>query len=330
MVAPALAAAYLVAAPTPLRARLRHVVVAAVAFVISAGWYVVLTLLWPASSRPYIAGSTDNNFMNLVLGYNGFARVLGRNHMGFGPPNQVVGSAAGAQLHLGRYGGFGGFGDQSQGWSRLFGGEFGFEIGWLVPAALLATVLVVLSRGRAARTDLTRAAAILFGGWLVVDGVVLSFMHGMIHAYYCLSIAPPMAAMFAIGVHELWQHREKWLYRGGLAMLVGGTGVWSWWVLGRNGNLAARLAVDHPGAGARCGDRCARAVDGGNAAGGRTRCAGRWTGRRAGRTRRVCDRHDRPTPSRRRTVRRARRSRPGRAECECSARARTTRRSTRY
>jgi hypothetical protein len=229
-----LAAAYLVAAPTTLWARLRHVLVAGVGFIVSAGWFVVLTLLWPASSRPYIAGSTDNNFMNLVLGYNGFARVLGRNHMGFGPPAQVVGSAAGAQLRLGRQGGFGIFGNQSQGWSRLFGGEFGFEIGWLVPAALLATVLIVLSRGRAPRTDLTRAAAILFGGWLVVDGLVLSFMHGAIHAYYCLSIAPPVAAMFAIAVHELWQHREKWLYRGGLAVLFGGTGVWSWWILGRN------------------------------------------------------------------------------------------------
>ena len=71
---------------------------------------------------------------------------------------------------LGRHGGFGGFGDQSQGLSRLFAGEFGFEIGWLLPAALLATVLVVLSRGRAPRTDMVRAAAILFGGWLVVDG----------------------------------------------------------------------------------------------------------------------------------------------------------------
>jgi 4-amino-4-deoxy-L-arabinose transferase-like glycosyltransferase len=234
MVVPALAAAYLVAAPTTLRARLRHVLVAAIAFVISAGWFVVLTLLWPASSRPYIAGSTDNNFMNLVLGYNGFARVLGRNHMGFGTPQSVVGEAAGAQLNLGRQGGFGAFGNQSQGWSRLFSGEFGFEIGWLVPAALLATVLVVVARGRAPRTDLTRAAAILFGGWLVVDGLVLSFMHGVIHAYYCLSIAPPVAAMFAIGVHELWRCREKWLYRGGLAVLTGGTGVWSWWILGRN------------------------------------------------------------------------------------------------
>jgi 4-amino-4-deoxy-L-arabinose transferase-like glycosyltransferase len=233
MVAPALAAAYLIAAPTTLRSRLQHLGVAAVAFVGSAGWFVVLTLLWPASSRPYIAGSTDNNFMNLVLGYNGFARVLGKNHMGFGMPDNVVGTSAGAQLHAGGHGGFA-FGNQSQGLPRLFSGEFGFEIGWLVPAALLATILVVLSRGRAPRTDLTRAAAILFGGWLLVDGVVLSFMHGSIHAYYCLSIAPPVAAMFAIGVHELWQHREKGLYRAGLAVLLGGTGVWGWVVLGRN------------------------------------------------------------------------------------------------
>src|SRR4029077_862792 len=90
---------------TTLWARLRHIGLAAVAFVASAGWFVVLTLLWPADVRPYIAGSTDNNFMNLVLGYNGFARVLGRNHMGFGPPQSVVGQAAGAQLNLGRHGG---------------------------------------------------------------------------------------------------------------------------------------------------------------------------------------------------------------------------------
>ena len=49
----------------------------------------------------------------------------------------------------------------------------------------------------------------LFGGWLLVDGLVLSFMHGMIHAYYCLSIAPPVAAMFAIGVQRDVWHAAK-------------------------------------------------------------------------------------------------------------------------
>jgi hypothetical protein len=39
----------------------------------------------------------------------------------------------------------------------------------------------------------------------------------------------------------LWVRREKWLYRGGLAVLVGGTGVWSWWILGRNGDWLPAL-----------------------------------------------------------------------------------------
>ena len=152
MVMPAIGLAYLVAAPTPLRRRLLQLLASLAAFVVSAGWFVGLTILWPASSRPYMAGSTDNSFMNLVLGYNGFARVLGRNYGGF--PGPLPQDPA---RHAPSHGGFGGFGNQSQGWTRLFSGEFGFEIGWLVPAALLAVVLVLIARGRAPRLDLVRA-----------------------------------------------------------------------------------------------------------------------------------------------------------------------------
>jgi 4-amino-4-deoxy-L-arabinose transferase-like glycosyltransferase len=235
MVMPAVGLVYLVAAPIPIRKRLLHLLGAATAFVVASGWFVLLTLLWPASSRPYIAGSTDNNFMNLVLGYNGFARVLGRNHHDVGGGSQgAVGEAAGDRVTTGHHGGFGGFGAQSQGLPRLFSGEFGFEIGWLIPAALLATVLVIVARGRAPRTDLVRAGAILFGGWTVVDGLVLSFMHGTIHPYYCLSMAPAVAGMFAIGVHQMWRQRTSWFGRTGLAAMTLATGVWSWWILGRN------------------------------------------------------------------------------------------------
>jgi 4-amino-4-deoxy-L-arabinose transferase-like glycosyltransferase len=215
MVMPALAGAYLLAAPVSLRSRLFHVLGGAATFVVSAGWFVVLTMLWPTSSRPYIAGSENNDFMNLVLGYNGIARVLGRNHPG---------AAATPR----------GFGSQSQGWSRLFSGEFGFEIGWLIPAALLATVLVLVARRRCPRTDLVRAGAVLFGTWIVVDGLVLSYMHGMIHPYYSLSIAPAVAAMFAIGTQQMWAQRESWWGRVGLAGTLLVTGVWSWWLLARN------------------------------------------------------------------------------------------------
>jgi 4-amino-4-deoxy-L-arabinose transferase-like glycosyltransferase len=94
MVMPAIGLVYLIAAPTSVRRRLWQLLGSLVAFVVSAGWFVLLTLWWPASSRPYIAGSADNNFMNLVLGYNGFARVLGRNHPDAGHP-AVIGASAG-------------------------------------------------------------------------------------------------------------------------------------------------------------------------------------------------------------------------------------------
>ncbi len=94
---PAIGLVYLVAAPTSIGKRLLHLAGALATFLVSAGWFVVLTLVWPASSRPYIAGSTDNNFMNLVLGYNGFARVLGKNNGNFAP-NPVVGASAGTQV----------------------------------------------------------------------------------------------------------------------------------------------------------------------------------------------------------------------------------------
>ena len=225
MVMPALGLAYLIAAPTSLRRRLLHLLGALAAFAVSAGWFVVLTLVWPASSRPYIAGSTDNNFMNLVLGYNGLARVLGRSHLDFDFEPQP-----GSQ-------GFGGRWQEAQGLPRLFSGEFGFQIGWLLPAALLAVVFVLISRGRAPRTDPVRAGVVVFGGWLVVNGLVLSFMqgmHGMIPPYYCLSLAPAVAAMFAVGVAEMWGNRGSRFHRFGPAAIVAVTGVWSWWVLGRN------------------------------------------------------------------------------------------------
>lgn len=237
LVVPAIGLVYLIAAPTTLRTRLLHLLGAMVAFGVSAGWFVVLTIVWPVSSRPYIAGSTDNSFMDLVLGYNGFARVSGRNHKNMWLTDSLGNSVGNGLRHAGGFGGM----DQHEGLSRLFSGEFGFEIGWLVPAALLALVLVLVSRGRAPRTDEVRAGAVLFGAWLLTDGLVLSFMKGMVHPYYCLSLAPAVAGTAAIGAHEMWVRRQSRFGRLGLTALVAVTGLWSWWVLGRNGDWLPAL-----------------------------------------------------------------------------------------
>ncbi|WP_233209178.1 glycosyltransferase family 39 protein [Mycobacterium sp. ENV421] len=219
MVAPAIGLAYVLVAPTSVRRRLLHVAAAAATCMVSAGWFVALTLVWPAAARPYLAGSTDNNFMNLVIGYNGLARILGRN--------RAVPAAD--------------FGRQNPGLTRLFTGEFGVEIGWLLPAALFGLVFVLAVRARAPRTDLVRGGAVLFGGWLLVDGLVLSYMKGMVHPYYCLSVVPAVVALVAIGGREMWSLRDRLFGRLVLAATILVTGFWSWWLLGRNADWMPTL-----------------------------------------------------------------------------------------
>ncbi|MFQ6328934.1 ArnT family glycosyltransferase [Nocardia sp. CWNU-33] len=232
MVLPALGIAYLLAAPTTLGKRILHLLGAAATLVASSGWYVALTMLWPKDSRPYMAGSTDDTFMDLVFGYNGLQRIQGRDG-GAGRAGMPAGVEP-QEAYPGRGGsGFGGVGSHAGG-ARLFTGEIGFEISWLIPAALLACVLVLMARGRRPRTDLVRAGAVVFGVWLVVDGIVFSYMNGGMHAYYTLAIAPAIAGLFGLGVLEMWRLRDRTLGRYGSAALILASGGWGFILLQRN------------------------------------------------------------------------------------------------
>ncbi|SDT38552.1 4-amino-4-deoxy-L-arabinose transferase [Friedmanniella luteola] len=209
LVLPAFGVVYLVASPLRLRARIGHLLAAAGAVVVAAGWFVLLVELWPAGARPYIGGSTNNSLWELAVGYNGLGRILGS-----------AGGAGGGTG--GQNTGFGG----AAGVLRLFGPAFGTQIAWFLPAALLALVAGLVLRGRAPRTDRVRAGLLLWGGWLLVTAAVFSFMSGTIHPYYSVALAPAVAAVTAIGGVELWRHRDDVLARGALALLVGGTAVW--------------------------------------------------------------------------------------------------------
>jgi len=61
LVVPGLAVAYLWAAPTTLWRRIRQLLAAGVAIVVSTGWWLLAVALWPVDSRPYIGGSTNNS-----------------------------------------------------------------------------------------------------------------------------------------------------------------------------------------------------------------------------------------------------------------------------
>ncbi|GAA2052724.1 ArnT family glycosyltransferase [Williamsia deligens] len=248
MVLPALGLVYLVAAPTTVRRRIVHLLVATVAMVVSAGWYVLVTIAWPASSRPYIAGSTDNSFMNLVLGYNGLERIEGKEHAGAGAQRAIIDSPAaqqfirefqhsGAGAHRG-----GGMFSAGPGITRLFDGEFGVEISWLLPAALVALVVGLVLRGRAPRTDPARAGLLLFGAWLLVDGIVLSYMKSNPHPYYSMAIAPPIAAVVGLGVAECLRGRRSVLGVVGGAAIIAAAGGWSFVLMRRDPQWQSWLA----------------------------------------------------------------------------------------
>jgi 4-amino-4-deoxy-L-arabinose transferase-like glycosyltransferase len=215
LVVPGFALVYLVAAPTTMRRRITDLLAGGAAMILSAGWWVAIVALWPASSRPMIDGSSDNSILNLIVGYNGLGRLTGS---GGGPG--------------GGGGGGGNFSGQT-GVLRLFNDLMGGQASWLLPAALLALVAGLAWRLRAPRTDRTRAVLLLWGSWLVVSGLVFSLSGGVIHTYYTVALAPAIAALVAIGAAVAWRRREQVVARALLALGVVVTAVWSIVLLGR-------------------------------------------------------------------------------------------------
>jgi hypothetical protein len=217
IVVPGFATVYLIAAAAPLRRRCTQLLWAGVALVIAGGWWVAIVTLWPASSRPYIGGSTDNSVLNLIFGYNGFGRIDG-NESG-----SVVGG--GGQGRPGAWG--------PTGITRLFGSEMGTQISWLLPAALVFVCALLWWFRRLPRTDGRRAGVLIWGSWLVVTGLVFSFAEGIIHPYYLVVLGPAIGALVGIGAVWSWQHRASVFARlsGGAALVA--TVVWANELLGR-------------------------------------------------------------------------------------------------
>jgi 4-amino-4-deoxy-L-arabinose transferase-like glycosyltransferase len=227
LVVPGLAVAVLVAAPFGVWKRLGALLVGGATMIVSAGWYVALVSLWPADSRPYIAGSTDNSLLQLAFGYNGIERIAGNE--GGGPGG---GGGPGPGHGPGR-GGMNLFFGGDPGIGRLFGASMGAEASWLLPAALVGLMAGLWLTLRAPRTDRVRAGVLLWGGWLLVTGVVFSFMAGTVHPYYNVALAPAVAALVGIAVAQLVARRESWVPRVVLAVMLAATGVWSFVLLNR-------------------------------------------------------------------------------------------------
>jgi hypothetical protein len=71
-----------------------------------------------------------------------------------------------------------------------------------------------------------RAFAAVWGGWLLVTGLVFSYMQGIIHPYYMVALAPAIGALVGVGATALWQARVGWT---GRATAAAGVAVTAWW-----------------------------------------------------------------------------------------------------
>ncbi|HXY91506.1 MAG TPA: glycosyltransferase family 39 protein [Acidimicrobiia bacterium] len=209
LVLPAFGLAYVICGPPQLGRRIAQLVALGGAVLVSAGWWVALVELWPASDRPYIGGSQNNSFFNVLFGYNGFGRLTGNES----------GSVGGAAQGAGRWG--------PTGWTRLFNDAFGGQASWLLPAALIFTVAGLAYTWKRPRTDRTRAALILWGASLFVTGAVFSLSKGIIHEYYTVALAPLIGALVGIGVGVFWPRRSHPGSRAVLAVAVAVTALWA-------------------------------------------------------------------------------------------------------
>ena len=214
LVVPFFGLGYVLFANTTLRRRIVGAIVGVGAMLLSAGWWVAIVELIPASMRPYIGGSQDNSFLSVTFGYNGLGRLSGSE----------VGSVGGGQR---------GPGSGTESITRLFTQTIGGQISWLLPTAALLLIAGLAFRGRRPRTDLRRAAYVVWGGWLLVTGLVFSLMAGIFHEYYTVALAPAIAALVGMGASEAWDRRTHWAGRGVLAAAAGTAAGMGFWLLGR-------------------------------------------------------------------------------------------------
>jgi 4-amino-4-deoxy-L-arabinose transferase-like glycosyltransferase len=233
LVLPAFALVYLVAGPPRLGWRLCQLLAGGAALLAAAGWWVAIVQLTPAADRPYVGGSTNDSVLQLALGYNGLGRLDGHETGSVGFNGAATGGGGGGAA-------FGG----STGLSRLFASEMGGQISWLLPTALMALGALVWLSWRRPRTDRVRATALLWGGWLVVTGLVFSYMSGIIHPYYTVALAPAIGALTGAGVVTAWRARRSVVAGralGARAVLASAVVVTAWWAYALLGRSAGWL-----------------------------------------------------------------------------------------
>jgi 4-amino-4-deoxy-L-arabinose transferase-like glycosyltransferase len=186
VVVPGIALAYLLVAPRGRLRALGQLLAGGAAMALLGGAWPALMALTPASQRPWISGTSDNNIFSLIFEYNGLGRVDGQAG---GPPGG--GGGGGGTM-------FGG----SSGPLRLLNSALGGQAGWLLGFALVSAIgLLVATRLR--RADARSGWLVAVGGAFATTAVLFSFASGIFHPYYVSLLAPFAAALVGAGAAQM-------------------------------------------------------------------------------------------------------------------------------
>jgi 4-amino-4-deoxy-L-arabinose transferase-like glycosyltransferase len=187
LVLPALAAAYLWVAPRGRLVALRQLLTGGAAMAVVGLAWPMLMWLTPASSRPWISGTSDNSVWSLILNYNGVGRLDGQAG---GPGGAASGPGGGG----GGGGGMGSVFGGDTGLTRLVDASLGGQAGWLLGMALAGGLAVaVLTRLR--RSDARTGWIIAAGGAFLTTAIAFSYAKGIFHPYYVSMLAPFTAVL---------------------------------------------------------------------------------------------------------------------------------------
>jgi 4-amino-4-deoxy-L-arabinose transferase-like glycosyltransferase len=147
-----------------------------------------------ASSRPYVAGSTNNSEVNLALAYNGVDRLAaparGSNTAGAAtPPAPIDAIARVGKAAL-----------VPHRWKRLFVTPFAPQISWWFFFAACGLVVASVGLWRRAAHRSEYGPLIFWGAWALAHVAVFSTATTLGHVYYTAALAPALAALAGIGL----------------------------------------------------------------------------------------------------------------------------------
>ncbi len=196
MIVAAMIIVYIAFAKPPVTKRLAHIIFAGIITAVSTLWWSIIVWITPASSRPWIGSTDDNSIWSLIFGYNGFGRLLSYD--------TGQGGVAASTNYIPV--GFGG----ETGLLRMFNFDFGPNIAWLLPAALIGGAVVLWTLRKTPRDNLDRAAITFWLLWLIIHIAIFSVTSGTIHPYYVVVLSPAIAALAGISLPALWNaYRQK-------------------------------------------------------------------------------------------------------------------------